>query len=91
MSTVRCVDLCRFFRQGDETIRALDHVDLEIAQKEFVCLSGPSGSGKTTLLNAIGGLDKPTSGEIWVAGRRIDNMGKGELAEMRLHLSLIHI
>lgn len=85
MSTVRCIDLCRFFAQGDQTIRALDHVNLEIDEREFVCLSGPSGSGKTTLLNAIGGLDKPTSGEIWVAGRRIDNLGKAELANMRLH------
>lgn len=85
MSTVRCVDLCRFFIQGDQTIKALDHVDLSIDKQEFVCLSGPSGSGKTTLLNAIGGLDKPTSGQVWVAGQRIDNMSKGELANMRLH------
>ena len=85
MSTVRCVDLCRFFIQGDQTIKALDHVDLSIDKQEFVCLSGPSGSGKTTLLNAIGGLDKPTSGEVWVAEQRIDNLSKGELANMRLH------
>jgi len=85
MSTVRCVDLCRTFVQGEQTIKALDHVDLEIDRREFVCLSGPSGSGKTTLLNAIGGLDKPTSGEVWVAGKRIDNLNKGELADLRLH------
>ncbi len=85
MSSVRCVGLCRFFVQGDQTIKALDHVDLEIDEREFVCLSGPSGSGKTTLLNAIGGLDKPTSGEVWVAGKRIDTLGKSELANMRLH------
>lgn len=90
MSTVRCVDLCRFFVQGDQTIRALDHVNLEIDQREFVCLSGPSGSGKTTLLNAIGGLDKPTSGEIWVAGQRIDSLSKAELATMRLlHIGFV--
>ena len=74
MSTVRCVELCRFFVQGGHTVKALDHVDLEIEKREFACLSGPSGSGKTTLLNAIGGLDKPTSGEIWVAGKRIDSL-----------------
>lgn len=85
MSTVRCKDLCRFFIQGDQTIKALDHVNLNIDEREFVCLSGPSGSGKTTLLNAIGGLDKPTSGEVWVAGTRIDSLSKGELANMRLH------
>ena len=85
MSTVRCVQLCRFFIQGEQTIKALDHVDLEIGKREFVCLSGPSGSGKTTLLNAIGGLDRPTSGEIWVAGERIDLLSKAELADVRLH------
>jgi len=85
MSTVRCVKLCRFFVQGEQTVKALDHVDLEIDKREFVCLSGPSGSGKTTLLNAIGGLDKPTSGEVWVAGKRIDGLAKGELADMRLN------
>jgi putative ABC transport system ATP-binding protein len=49
-----------------------------------VCLSSPSGGGKTTLLNAIGGLDKPDSGEVWIDGRRIDTLSKGELADLRL-------
>ena len=84
MTAVRCIDLCRTYYQGDEAIRALDHVDLEIQESDFVCLSAPSGGGKTTLLNAIGGLDKPDSGEIWVAGQRIDNLKKGELAKLRL-------
>jgi putative ABC transport system ATP-binding protein len=85
MSTVRCKELCRFFVQGEQTIKALDHVDLEIRKHEFVCLSGPSGSGKTTLLNVIGGLDRPDSGEVWVAGQRVDVLGKADLANMRLH------
>ena len=84
MTAVRCVDLCRTYRQGDVDIKALDHVSLEIAEGGFVCLSAPSGGGKTTLLNAIGGLDKPDSGEVYVAGRRIDNLSKGELADLRL-------
>ena len=84
MSTVRCVDLCKTYRQGDVTVRALDHVSIEIAKSGFVCLSAPSGGGKTTLLNAIGGLDIPDSGEVWVDGTRIDTMGKAELAELRL-------
>ena len=84
MTAVRCVDLCKTYHQGDEDIKALDHVSIEIEEGGFVCLSAPSGGGKTTLLNAIGGLDKPDSGEVYVAGRRIDNLSKGDLAELRL-------
>jgi putative ABC transport system ATP-binding protein len=84
MTAVRCVDLCKTYRQGDQDIKALDHVSLEIGKGGFVCLSAPSGGGKTTLLNAIGGLDLPDSGEVWVAGERIDQMSKGELANLRL-------
>ena len=84
MSAVRCIELCRTFKQGDQDVIGLDHVSIEIDQGEFVCLSAPSGGGKTTLLNAIGGLDKPDSGEVYVAERRIDNLSKGELAELRL-------
>ncbi len=84
MSSVRCVNLCKTYRQGDQDIKALDHVSLEIEEGGFVCLSAPSGGGKTTLLNAIGGLDMPDSGEITIAGRRIDNLKKGELADLRL-------
>ncbi len=85
MTAVRCIDLCKTYYQGDQAIKALDHVHLEIQESGFVCLSAPSGGGKTTLLNAIGGLDQPDSGEIWVAGQRIDNLNKGELANLRLH------
>lgn len=85
MTAVRCVDLCKTYRQGDQDIKALDHINIEIAKGGFVCLSAPSGGGKTTLLNAIGGLDIPDSGEVYVEGRRIDDLSKGELADLRLH------
>jgi putative ABC transport system ATP-binding protein len=84
MSAVTCVDLCKTYRQGEEDIKALDHVSIEIDEGGFVCLSAPSGGGKTTLLNAIGGLDRPDSGDVMINGRRIDNLSKGELAELRL-------
>jgi putative ABC transport system ATP-binding protein len=84
MTAVRCVDLCKTYRQGETRVVGLDHVNLEVAEGGFVCLSSPSGGGKTTLLNAIGGLHSPDSGEIWVADKRIDQMDKGELARMRL-------
>ena len=84
MTAVRCVDLCRTYRQGDEDIKALDHLSIEIESGDFVCLMSPSGGGKTTLLNAIGGLDIPDSGEVWVGEQRVDQMSKGELADLRL-------
>jgi putative ABC transport system ATP-binding protein len=84
MSAVNCIDLCKTYRQGDQDIKALDHVSIDIVEGGFVCLSAPSGGGKTTLLNAIGGLDIPDSGEVYIAGQRIDNLSKGELAELRL-------
>ena len=84
MTAVRCIDLCKTYRQGEQDIRALDHVDFEVQEGGFVCLSAPSGGGKTTLLNAIGGLDIPDSGEVWIAGRRIDQLSKGDLAGLRL-------
>ena len=85
MSSIQCKQLCKTFKQGDEIITGLDHVDITIDEGEFVCLSGPSGSGKTTLLNAIGGLDTPDSGEIQMNGIRVDLLAKGPLADMRLH------
>jgi len=85
MNAVRCVDLHKTYRQGEVAVVGLDGVSLEIAEGGFACLSSPSGGGKTTLLNTIGGLHSPDSGEVWVAGERIDGLGKGELARMRLH------
>jgi len=85
MTAIHCQQLCKTFRQGDAVITGLDHVDLEIESGEFLCLSGPSGSGKTTLLNAIGGLDKPDSGEIRMGELRIDRLERDALADLRLH------
>ena len=85
MSDIACRNLCKTFQQGEEVITALDHVSLDIAEGSFVCLSGPSGSGKTTLLNALGGLDTPDSGEITVGDQRLDQLSRGELADLRLH------
>lgn len=85
MAAIKCIDLCKTYQQGDAVVRALDHVTLDIDQGSFICLSGPSGSGKTTLLNTIGGLDELDSGEISIDGSRVDLLGKGPLADLRLH------
>jgi putative ABC transport system ATP-binding protein len=85
MSAVSCINLCKYYQQGDAVIKGLDHVSLEIEQGSFICLSGPSGSGKTTLLNSIGGLDSLDSGEISIDGERVDLLDKAALADLRLH------
>lgn len=84
-TAVECHHLDKVFKQGNLSVNALTGIDIEILSGEFVCLSGPSGSGKTTLLNMVGGLDRPTAGEITVAGRRLDTMTALELADLRLH------
>lgn len=85
MAEIKCRNLCKTYRQGDAEVHALDHVTLDIEPGSLICLSGPSGSGKTTLLNAIGGLDELDSGEISIDGDRVDLLGKGPLADLRLH------
>lgn len=88
--TVICRRLAKIYQQDAIEVHALSEVDLDVPKGDFVCLSGPSGSGKTTLLNLIGGLDAPTSGEITVAGQRVDLMSRAELASMRLkHLGFV--
>ncbi len=84
MSAVRCNNLCKHFQQGEQTIVGLDHVSLEVGAGEVVCLSGPSGSGKTTLLNAMGGLDSPDSGDIFVGEHQLNCLSKRKLADIRL-------
>ncbi|MDH3370738.1 MAG: ABC transporter ATP-binding protein [Gammaproteobacteria bacterium] len=83
--TVICRHVSKVYRQESVAVQALTDINLEIPKKDFACLSGPSGSGKSTLLNLIGGLDRPTGGEITVDGQRVDQLGKSELAALRLH------
>src|SRR6185369_3820753 len=80
---VRVVDVHKVFRRGEERIEILDGLNLEVAKGEFLALMGPSGSGKTTLLNLLGGLDRPTSGTIEVAGEAIGNLSEARLARWR--------
>ena len=76
-------DLVRHYKMGDETVKALDGVDLEIKRGEYVSIVGPSGSGKTTLFNLIGGLDKPTGGSVYIDGVDISQLDAYELAWLR--------
>jgi putative ABC transport system ATP-binding protein len=83
-SPVKTNSLRKTYPEGDAEIIALDDVNLEVAEGEFLVLAGPSGSGKTTLLNLIGGLDRPTSGSVAVEGRVLDQLDDRELARLRL-------
>ena len=76
-------NVAKSYTRGKQTVEVLHSLNLEIPEGEFLALMGPSGSGKTTLLNLIGGLDKPTQGEVNVAGERIDNLTSGQLAKWR--------
>jgi putative ABC transport system ATP-binding protein len=76
-------DVSKCYRRGHEQVAVLDHFSLEIAEKEFVAIMGPSGSGKTTLLNLIGGLDRPSTGQLTVTGERLDQMSGAALAHWR--------
>ena len=71
------------YKRGRQTVEVLHDLDLEIVAGEFLALMGPSGSGKTTLLNLIGGLDRPTDGEVVVGGEHIDDLSGGQLAKWR--------
>ncbi|MBV8497259.1 MAG: ABC transporter ATP-binding protein [Gammaproteobacteria bacterium] len=82
-SMVEVHEVTKVYERGRQKVEVLHGLTLEIPKGDFVALMGPSGSGKTTLLNLIGGLDKPTAGEITVAGSRIDRLGSGELARWR--------
>ena len=76
-------DLAKVYTRGKQKVEVLHHIDLAIAEGDFLALMGPSGSGKTTLLNLIGGLDTPSAGSIGVGGQRIDQLGAGALAKWR--------
>ena len=76
-------NLTKTYQRGPEKIEVLHGINIDIPKGDFVALMGPSGSGKTTLLNLIGGLDNPSSGEVSVAGQRIDQISSGQLANWR--------
>ena len=82
-AAVRTDGLWKIFQQEAEEVTAVRDVSLTIARGEFMALAGPSGSGKTTLLNVIGGLTRPTRGEVVVAGHEVNAMSNQELARLR--------
>ena len=80
---IRISGLKKHYQMGGTTVRALDGIDLEIAPHTFTVVMGPSGSGKSTLLYLLGGLDRATSGEIWVGDQSLGDMDENSLALFR--------
>jgi ABC-type lipoprotein export system ATPase subunit len=80
---LRTTGLHRQFRMGDTIVRAVDGIDLSVGEGEFVSIMGPSGCGKSTLLYLLGGLDRPTGGEIHLSGRRVDRLSRTRWARLR--------
>ncbi len=80
---IRAQALARRYLVGKQEVRALDGVDLDVARGEFVALVGPSGSGKSTLLNLIGGLDRPSSGQIHIADLELGKASDNQLVRYR--------
>ena len=80
---VRLRGVAKDYKRGSETVHVLHQLDLDIPKGDFLALMGPSGSGKSTLLNLIGGIDRPTSGSIEIAGQRTDSMSDGDLGRWR--------
>jgi putative ABC transport system ATP-binding protein len=80
---IRAVGLTRTFEVGETTVEALRGLDLEVPKGQFVALVGPSGSGKSTFLNLVGGLDRPTGGELWVDGVELSASKEKALTEHR--------
>ena len=75
--------VCKYYQMGDTTVKAADHISMQINKGEFVAIVGQSGSGKSTCMNIIGCLDVPTSGTYRLNGRDVGSMSKNELAEIR--------
>lgn len=83
MSIITIHNLKKYYGSGSSQVKALDGVDMTVAQGEFAAIVGPSGSGKTTLLNMMGGLDLPTQGEIIVDGVTLSSLREEQLAVFR--------
>ncbi len=80
---IKVTDLCKIYNPGENEVRALDHINLEIERGEFVAIIGQSGSGKSTFMNMLGCLDVPTSGEYLLNGTDVSTMTDNQLSAIR--------
>src|SRR3984957_20625167 len=80
---LRTVGLRKEYGRDESLVRAVDDIALEVTRGETLAIMGPSGCGKSTLLHLLGGLDRPTGGELWLDGERIDRLSERGLARLR--------
>jgi len=80
---IRISSLCKYYTMGDQTVKALDGIDLDFRKNDYAAIMGPSGSGKSTLMNILGCLDTPTSGRYELNGQNVAEMDDDELARVR--------
>ncbi|NTU57752.1 MAG: ABC transporter ATP-binding protein [Chlorobiaceae bacterium] len=80
---IKISSLCRYYTMGDQTVKALDNIDLCFRKNDYAAIMGPSGSGKSTLMNILGCLDTPTSGRYELNGQNVAEMDDDELARVR--------
>jgi lipoprotein-releasing system ATP-binding protein len=80
---LQCRGITKVFHQGDQSLAVLEGVDFQVRSGECVAIIGPSGTGKSTLLHLLGGLDKPTAGDVIVAGHNLSRMGAGACGRLR--------
>ena len=83
MSNIQTEKLTKTYGSGATAVTALDHVNLNIREGEFVAIMGPSGCGKSTLLHLLGGLDKPSEGQVLIGGHRLTDLNDDRLTELR--------
>ncbi len=81
---IRLAQVSKVFQQGAQTIRAVDHISLDVAPGEFLAITGASGSGKSTLLHLIAGLETPTSGTVSIGETALETMDDTQLSTLRL-------
>jgi len=85
MEVIRAKNLVKTYNENEIEVHAVQHIDLSIEEGEFTAIVGPSGCGKTTLLNILGGIDEPTSGEVFIDGKEITKLNDNELIDFRLN------
>ena len=83
MSIIQTENLTKIYGKGTTAVTALDHVNIQVKEGEFVAVMGPSGCGKSTLMHLLGGLDKPTQGRVLIEGNAIEDMDDDRLTELR--------
>ena len=83
MALIELQNICKFYSMGDQTVKALDHINLSIKRNEYIAFIGSSGSGKSTMMNILGCLDKPTEGEYLLNETNVSTLTQNELADIR--------